>query len=132
MAGEGIRLGQALGRGPIAVDDVARAVHGGRDARPVASGPRRDREIRGGPHGRDRELSDDHRIVHLGQPVEAIPGHLEGRRGIAVPQRDLGRERAQVDDELGVGDAACLALGRVEVTSGRGRGPRSGSRGGRG
>ena len=72
MSGEVVGLGQPLGRRPVAVDDVARAVHGSRGARLVARGTCSDRDVRRRTHCRDRELADDHRVVHLGQPVEAV------------------------------------------------------------
>ena len=121
VCGKVIRLAQPRGRGPVALDHVARRIDRRLGAGRIARGSRPDRDVRGGGRGGDRELSEVDRRVHLDEPLEPFASRRQRGRRIAGPQGDLGPDRVEIDDELGVRDAAHLGPGDLEVASSRGQ-----------
>ncbi len=82
----------------------------------MPSGSCLDRQVGRGLDGRDRQLAEDDGVVHQGEPIEAFTGDDQGTLRVAVPQRDLGSERVQVDHVLGILDPDCRGPGDLEVT----------------
>ena len=115
-----VPLRQPFHGGSIAVDHRACVVHGGLGRGRVARGAGPDRDVRGGMHRGYHQLSEQDRIVHLEQPVQAVPSDLERGCGVPAPEGDLRPDHAQLDGVLSVLNVARLVAGELEMAA-RGR-----------